>query len=135
MIILTNSIAQTLAPGQSATFDSAILKCGCAECWRNNSGAVRLGRDNSIYEVNFNGNIGSEAAGVAQLAISLDNSPLLETTMISQTAAADELNNVGCHTAVRTCCCGGSEAITVVNTGTTTITLGSNPCLFIKRIA
>ena len=38
MIILSNSVAQTLAPGQSATFDTIILKTGKAECFRRNTG-------------------------------------------------------------------------------------------------
>lgn len=135
MIILTNSIAQTLAPGQSATFDNAILKCGCAECWRTNSGAVILNREQGIYEVSFTGNIGATAPGTAQINVNLNGSPLPETTMISITAAADDLNNVGCHTGVKTCCCGGCESLTVVNTGTTTITLGANPAFYIRRIA
>lgn len=134
MIILTNSIAQTLAPGQSATFDNALLKCGRSECWRNGSGAVRLNRDCSVYDISFHGNIGSTTVGTAQIAISLDSSPLLETTMISETAAVGDLNNVGTHTGVRTCC-GGCESLTVTNTGTTTVTLGANPSFFIKRIA
>lgn len=134
MIVLSNSIAQTISPGQSATFDTVILNTGCAECFRKNSGAVRLRFKDAIYNVSFGGNIGAVAPGAAQIAIAFDNSPMLETTMISQTGAAGDLNNVKTETAVKTCCCDGG-AITVINTGTADITLGANPNLYIKRIA
>lgn len=134
MIVLSNSIAQTLAPGQSATFDVVVLKTGCAECFRPNTGAIRLRFANSIYEVHFGGNIGAVAPGAAQLAIAYDGSPMLETTMISQTATASDLNSVSRETAVKTCCCEGG-AITVINSGTTDITLGANSNLYIKRTA
>ncbi len=134
MIVLSNSVAQTLAPGQSATFDTIVSHTGNAECFRQNSGAVRLRCKNSIYEIHCGANIGATAEGAAQIAVSFDGSPLLETTMISQTSAAGDLNNVNRETAVNTCCCAGG-AITVVNTGTTEINLGANPVLYIRRVA
>lgn len=134
MIILSNSVAQTLSPGQSATFDTIVLNTGCAECFRPNSGAVRLKFKNSIYDVCFGANIGATAAGAAQLAIAYDSSPMLETTMISQTAAAGNLNNVGAETSVKSDCCQGGS-LTVVNTGTTDVTIGPNPKLRVRRIA
>ena len=134
MIVLSNSVAQTLAPGQSATFDIIVSHTGNAECFRPNSGAVRLRCRNAIYDVEFGTNIGATAPGAAQIAVYFDGAPLLETTMISQTAAAGDLNNVNRRTSVNTFCCNGG-AITVVNTGTTEITLGANPLLYIGRVA
>lgn len=134
MIILTNTASQELAPGQSLTFDTEILHTGCAECHRIGSGAVILRMQNAIYEVNFGANIGATvAAGVAQLDIELNGSPLIETTMISTTDAVGDLNNVSKTTGVKTCCC-SSETITIVNTGDTTVIV-EDPSLFIKRIA
>lgn len=134
MIVLSNSVAQTLSPGQSATFDTVVLKTGNAECFRPNSGSVRLRFANAIYEVHVGANIGATAEGAAQIALSFEGSPMLETTMISQTAAAGDLNSVGRETAVKTCCCNGGY-ITVTNTGTTDINLGANPILYIRRVA
>ena len=134
MIVLSNSVAQTLAPGQSATFDTIVSHTGNAECFRQNSGTVRLRCKNSIYEIHCGANIGATSEGVAQIAVSFDGSPLLETTMISQTSAAGNLNNVNRVTSVNTCCCAGG-AITVANTGTTDINLGANPVLYIRRVA
>jgi len=134
MIILSNSIAQTLAPGQSATFDTIVSHTGNAECFRPNSGAVRLRCRNAIYNVHCGANIGATAPGAAQIAVVFDGAPLLETTMISQTTTAGDLNSVNRETFVNTCCCNGG-AITVVNTGTTEITIGTNPLLYIGRVA
>lgn len=134
MIVLSNSVAQTLAPGQSATFDTIILHTGNAECFRNNSGAVRLRCRNAIYDTHFGANIGAVAPGTAQIAIGFDGTPLLETTMIHETTTAGDLDSVSRDTAVNTCCCDGG-AITIINTGTNEITIGANPVLYIRRVA
>lgn len=134
MIILTNTVSQELAPGQSLTFNLKILHTGCAECFREGSGSVILGQRNAIYDIDFSANIGATvAAGAAQLAITSNGSPLVETTMISTTAAVGDLNHVGKHTAIRTCCC-GPESVTIVNTGETTVVV-ENPSLFVRRLA
>lgn len=133
MIILTNSVSQEVAPGQSLSFNTDILKTGCAECHRVGSGAVVLRQQQAIYELHFSANIGATSPGVAQLAIDINGSSMPETTIISQTAAAGDVNNVSIVDAVRTCCC-GPETITVVNTGETTVVI-ENPSLFVKRIA
>lgn len=134
MIVLSNSVAQVLAPGQSMTFDTVIMHTGCGECYRPNSGSVGLRSKSGVYEINAAANIGATVADAAQIAIQYDSSPLLETTMISQTAAAGDLNNVSCTTAVRTCCCDGGT-VTVTNTGTTSVNIGAHPLLYIRRTA
>lgn len=133
MIILTNTASQEIAPGQSLIFDTEILHTGCAECHRINSGSVTLRQQQAIYEAHFSANIGASAPGVAQLAIEVNGSPLVETTMVSTTAAAGDVNNVAKNTGIRTCCC-GPETVTIVNTGETSVVV-ENPSLFIKRIA
>ena len=133
MIILTNQVSQELDPGQSLTFSMVVLRTGCAECYRQGSGAVILRKPNAIYGIDFTGNIGATAPGVAELSIMINGSPLIETPMISTTAAAGDVNNVSKRTAVQTCCC-GPETCTVVNTGETSIVV-ENPLLFIKRVA
>lgn len=134
MIELSNTTAQTIAPGQSLTFDITILKSGCAEAHRTNSGIVTLRADCAIYEVHFAANVSGTAAGPVQLAIALDGEPLVETTMISTVGAAGDLNNVAIATLVKTGCgCCGS--ITVTNNGTSTVIVGANPALFVKRVA
>lgn len=133
MIILTNTASQTLAPGQSLTFNTVILHTGCAECHRPNTGSVILRQQQAIYNVHFSANIGASVPGPAQLAIEINGSPLIETTMVSTTAASGDLNNVAKDTAVRTCCC-GPETVTVTNTGTAEVVVES-PTLFIRRQA
>ena len=133
MLILTNTASQEIAPGQILIFDLTRLHTGKCECYRNGSGSVGLRAQNAIYEINFSANIGAPVAGVAELSIVANGSPLTETTMMSTTATAGDLNNVSTTTAIRTCCC-SSEFVTVMNTGTTTVTV-DNPSLFIKLTA
>lgn len=134
MIELSNTTAQTITPGQSLTFDTVVLKSGCAESHRANSGIVTLRANCAIYEVHFAANISATAAGTAQLAIALDGEPLLETTMINSIGIAGDPENAATATLVRTdckCC----THISVVNTGTTSVIVSANPALFIKRVA
>lgn len=131
MISLSNTTAQTLEPGQSITFNIVILHTGCGECHRNNSSSVKL-KARGIYEVSFSANIGATAAGAAQLSIQAGGDTLPESTMISTTAAAGDLNNVAKTIPIKNCC-DDYDRITVTNTGTTTVTVGTNPVLFISR--
>lgn len=134
MIELSNTIAQTIAPGQSITFDTVILKTGCAETHRTNSGIVTLRAKCGLYEVRFSANISGTAAGPVQLAIELDGEPIAETTMISTVTTAGDPNNVSADTFIRTDC-GCCGRVTVVNTGTADVVVSPNPAFLVKRIA
>ena len=135
MIELSNTTAQTLSPGQALTFDTVLLKSGCVESHRTNSGIVSLRAKCSIYEIHFSANISGTTAGPVQLSIELDGEPMAETTMISTVATAGDLNNVAASTLVRTGCAGAYEHITVVNTGTSDVVVSPNPAFYIKRVA
>lgn len=132
MIVLSNNASQTLAAGQAMTFNTTVLKYGCNECHRANTGSVKLTR-NGVYKVEFSANVAGAAAAL-QLNIALGDSPLPETTMISTPASADVFNNVATATAVAKCCC-DYDRITVVNTGTTEVIVGPNPSLVINKIS
>lgn len=134
MIELSNTAAQTIAPGQSLTFDTVLLKTGCAEAHRSNSGIITLKADCAVYEIHFAANISATAAGAAQLAISLDGEPLNETTMINTIATAGDPDNAATATLVKTGC-GCCGKISVTNTGTTSVIVSANPALFVKRVA
>ena len=135
MTELSNSIEQVLAVGQSAIFDTVLLHTGCAECHRQNSGAINLTQKNAIYEISFNANIGATVAGEGEIGITLDGSSLPETVAITVVATAGDLVNVSALTFVKTCCCGNPGTILLTNTGSTEINLGKNPRISVKRIA
>lgn len=135
MIELSNTNAQVLSAGQSVIFDTIILHTGCGECHRPNSASVNLAQKNAIYEISFNANIGATAAGDGQLAITLDTSPLPETTAKVVTTTAGDLTNVSANTFVKTCCCNSANTVLLTNTGTTDINVDVNGRLSIKRIA
>ena len=134
MIELSNTAAQTIAPGQSLTFDTVLLKTGCAEAHRSNSGIITLKADCAVYEIHFAANISATAAGTAQLAISLDGEPLVETAMINTISTAGDPDNAATATLVKTGC-GCCGKISVTNTGTTSVIVSANPALFVKRVA
>ena len=135
MIELSNTNAQVLAAGQSVIFDTVLLHTGCGECHRPNSGSVNLTRKNAIYEISYNANIGNTTTGDAQLAITLDGSPLSETTGKVVTATAGDLRNVSASTFIQTCCCNTANSILLTNTGITEINVDISPRLSVKRIA
>lgn len=131
MLELTNSAPLTLAPGDSVTFGTTLLRTGCGECHRANSGLVSLNKPCATYDVSFSANVGTTAAGTALLAIRLDGETLNETIMSAPTAAAGDLQTVSRSTFVRTCC-RGADTISVANIGTAPITV-SNPNLRVGR--
>lgn len=134
MIVLSNTAAQTITPGQSIIFDEVLLHTGSAECHRRNTASVNM-KSQGIYAVSFSGNIGGVAAGATQLSINAGGSPLPETTMISTTAAAGDLNNVSTETRVSNQCCCDYSNLAVTNTGTTDITVGANSAFVVNRVA
>lgn len=132
MIKLSNTIAQTVEVGQSVTFNQVLLHTGCGESHRAGSGAVKM-RGNGNYEIGFFANVSGATAGTPlQLNIALGGERLLETTMIVTPAAADALQHVGLSVPVKNCC-GDYDRVTVINTGTTPITIGANPLFYVKR--
>lgn len=134
MIVVSNTTTQTIQPGQAITFDTVVLHSGCAEYHRGGSSSVALKRS-GVYEVHFTGNIGAAtAAGQVRLAVQMDGDTLPETTMISTPAAVNTYANVSAATIVRNCN-SGNNRITVVNTGTTALSLAPNSGLFLKRVA
>lgn len=131
MMVLSNTTEQTLQPGQVATFDTMVLRTGCNETHRLNSGVVLVRQ--GCFRVSFSGNITGTAAGPVQLALALDGSPLTETTMINSIGTAGDLENASAQTAFRSCpgCC---SRITVMNTGTVPVVIGANPSLTVTRV-
>lgn len=139
MIVLTNTTAQTLQPGQALILDSVILHTGksegCACCngesHRRNTSFVRLNGKGGIYSVFFAANIdGATADAAVQLSLQWGGSTLPETTAIS---AASGFNNVARQTLVYNDTCNSGENIAIVNTGTIPVTVGANSVLTVVR--
>lgn len=132
MIVLSNLTEQTLAPGQSLTFDDVILHSGCGECHRPNTASVKL-RANGVYSAQFSGNVGGPtAASPVQLALTLSGEPLKETTMISVPAAVGDFNNVATATRIKNCC-GDYDRVSVTNTGANSVIVAANAVLVLER--
>lgn len=133
MIVLSNSATQTLAPGQSMTFDLTVLHTGCAECHRQGSSGIKL-RNQGIYELMFHGNIGATAVGTASLRLKAGGEDLPETTMIATVDTVGALYNVSTATLLKNCC-GDNDRITVTNVGTTSVVIAPNSSFIAKRLA
>lgn len=134
MIELSNTTAQVLPVGQSIIFDKVLLKTGCAECYRANTGSVKM-RANGIYKASFAGNISGATAGTpVQLAFQLGGETMPETTMVATPGAANASNNVATSTLIKNCC-GDYDRVTVTNTGTTAVTVADNSAFIVRRLA
>lgn len=132
MIVLSNTTAQTLAVGESITFNLVVLHTGNGECHRANTKSVKL-RQFGIYDVSFNGNVSvATAGGQAILAIQAGGETLPETTIISTSSAAGEVNNVAARTRVKNCCC-DYDRLTVTNIGTEAVTVEANSSFNVRR--
>lgn len=127
MILLTNTVEQTVEPGAAVTFDTVIFQTGAAECHRRGSSGVSM-RAKGIYEVHFSANVSGTVP--VELTIEAGGEPLSETVMVSNVATEQ---NVATMTAIRNCC-EGYERITVVNTGAAAAVV-ENAKLYVKRVA
>lgn len=135
MTELTNTVAQTIQPGQAVTFNKVLVHTGCSECFDARVPfSVKLLGKGGLYEVEFSGNIASSTAATpVQLAIALGSVGLAETVMVSTVSAANAFNNVSTGTYVRNNCC-DNDRITVINTGTSPVLLSANMNLRIRRV-
>lgn len=133
MIQVTNTSPQTIQPGQSAVFDTTVLRVGNDTFFRPNGSAVTMRSKCSVYEVQFSANISSTATGTVQLAIALDGEPIPETTMANSIGTAGDPENASTATLVGThgCCCG---RLSVVNTGTEPAIINANPSLIVGKV-
>lgn len=129
MVVLSNTAAQTLQPGQALTLDRLVTHSGCGECGRS-GGPVGL-RHSGFYKITFHGNVtGATSALPVELSVSLGGAPLAETEMIYTPAAADAVGNIGTETYVQTC--GSGNSVTIVNTGENPITVSPNSALTVS---
>lgn len=130
MIVLSNTTAQTVEPGQDILFDRVVRKCGCGTCHRDGSASVKMCKK-GLYAIHFSGNIdGATADAPAQLAIQTGGETLPETTMIS---SATGVNNVATMTYLKNCCC-DFDRLTVSNTGTVAITVSPNTSFAVAEV-
>ena len=135
MIELSNTTAQTLAPGQSITFDATKLHTGCSEFHRSNSGLVQL-RCHGIYEISFGANITNVAAGPVTLGVQFDGETLPESTAISTPSTVGNVNSVSRSGILLDTRCGIPGAITLTNVGSAdSLIVSPNAVLTIKRVA
>ena len=133
MIVLSNTTDQVVQPGQAITFNTVVLHTGNGECHRPGTSSVKM-KANGIYVASFSANIGvSGAAGIAQIAMAIGGEVLPESTMISNTIADGNLNNVAKEIPIKNCCC-DYDRLTVINTGTTSVTIAAlGLSLFVRR--
>lgn len=134
MIVLSNSTAQTVAVGESLTFDTEILHTGCAECHRKGSSSIKMRAANGLYKVYFGANIGGTTPTELTLNVALSGDNLSETTMKSVPAATTDFNNVSASTLLRNCCL-DNDRITVTNTGDAEIVVDAHPVFYVERLA
>lgn len=134
MIVLSNTTAQTLQPGQAITFDTVVLHSGTGECHRKGTSSVKM-KAHGIYEVSFHGQItAGTAAQTPQLNIALGGDILAETIMRYTVPTAGYVGNVGTKTEIKNCCC-DYDRLTVVNSGTTPVIVDPNTSFVVKRVS
>lgn len=134
MIQVSNTLEQTLAPGQALSFDKITLRTkNSRECFNAQAPTSVKLCGTGIYDLTYSGNItGATAAAPVQLSIAVGGSPLIDTAMNSVPATAGDLNNVHTEKGLRVCCC-DLNRVSIVNTGTNPVTVAANSNLLIKR--
>lgn len=133
MIVLTNTNAVVIQPGEVVPFNKVIFRTKCGECWNHQlPSRVKL-RQGGVYSLGFSGNVTSSTAAVQlQLAIAVAGVPLVETAMNSVPAAPNDLNNISTETRYGVGCA-DADVVTVMNTGTEPVTLAPNSSFVIDN--
>ena len=132
MIQLSNSAPVTVAPGSAVVFNTVTKNTNNCTCFNQITGAVKM-TSRGTYIVAFSGNISGATPGTpVQIAIAIGGTALQTGTMISTPAAANDFNNVSKYLYVPNNCC-DMDRVTVVNTGTTDVTIGAGATLSVKK--
>lgn len=133
MIVLCNTTAQTLKPGESLIFDNTVIRSGCAEYHSDHSSSVLILKP-GIYEIHFTGNIaGTEDDSTAKVAVRVGPNTLSETTMMKTACPKECYSNVAAATIVR--CETKGKDIGVTNIGDAPIVVAPHSSIFVKRVA
>lgn len=133
MIVLCNTTAQTLKPGESLIFDNTVIQSGSAEHHADDSASVLMLKP-GMYEIHFTGNVaGVTDESTMMLGVRVGSNTLLETTMMNTACLKECYSNVASATIVR-CETKGMD-IGVTNIGTTPITIAPHSSIFVKRVA
>lgn len=133
MIVLSNTTAQTLKPGESLIFDNTVIQSGCAEYHSDRSSSVLILKT-GMYEIHFTGNVaGIEDESTLRLGIRVGSNTLSETTMMKTVCHKEHYSNVAAATIVR--CETKGKAIGVTNIGAVPIVIAPHSSIFVKRVA
>ena len=135
MIQLITTTEQTLAPGQSITFEQYTqTKNSCCSMGRVTPSSLVL-KQNGIYQVSFGANIGGPTAATpVQLSIEVAGSPVSGGTMMSTPAATTDFNSVSRMIPVVNGC-GYAVTVTVTNSGANSVIVAPGAVLSVTRIA
>lgn len=133
MIELSNTVAQTLLPGQSLSFDKVVMKTGCGECFNSQvPTSVKL-CGKGVYNLEFSGNVTASAAATPViLALTVGGTEIPQTRMNASPATAGTLVNVSAGTLFSNCCC-DLDRISVTNVGTNPLVVAPNANLRVVR--
>lgn len=133
MIQVSNSTAQTLQPGQALVFDNTGSTGNCGVCWNKLSPTVVKLCAKRSYDITFHGNITGTAGDQLTLALALSGNVVPTTGMAAVPAADGNLFNVSAEIPLRNCC-GDLDRISVINAGSTPVTVAANSVLIVKGV-
>lgn len=128
MVVLTNTEEQEVQPNQALVFNRVVAKSkGCCCKGLSPSGSsVKLSRGD--HYVILNANVGGAAGTQANLALALGNEVIPWTTRTVTITEATDIFPVSGVFPIDQCCC-DFDRVSIVNTGTTPITVVANPTL------
>lgn len=136
-MIELNARTQAVAAGDNILFDSTVIKTGCAERHRSDSGIVALALPGK-YKVEFNGNIAIPTGGTVgaiSMALALNGEPLYGTIMTVTPAAVENFWNISASTVVEVSRCGRCcQSVAVENVSAQPIDV-TNGNLVITKVA
>lgn len=135
MIELSNTTDLTLAPGETATFDTILFNSRCNKNEYFVQGSGRVSVVPGVYKVSFGANIGGTVAATpVEVAINFVGTPLLGGTIETTPAGAiGDPNAVYRERTVSVPYGGGYFSITNPATSTATVVIQANSSVFHVR--
>lgn len=138
MVVLSNTTAQTLAAGQSLTFNS-LKQSGCSELVEGSGSTQVYLKSNGMYLVDFSATVtGTTAAAPVQLQLEVNGAAQPETLREVTITTAGDLHTLAFGTAVSTagnrCFSIGTPSLTITNTGTNPITVNPGFSFRVLRV-
>lgn len=129
MIVLTNSLEQTVAVGDAIIFDTVLEKAGSCECTRNTNTSVKI-CGKGFYNIHYHASVAGSTSG-KQLELQIGGESM--TGGVMDIPPAGTPITVSVTVPIRVCC-RDYNRVRVINSGTEPVTIAAGSIFYIEKL-